>query len=81
MWAIGTGKTPLVKDVELLVKYIKEVVCEEFSPKADKIEIIYGGSVDNKNASTFAKINGLNGLLVGQASLEAEKLLQIIKQL
>lgn len=81
VWAIGTGKIPSVKDVELTAKYIRDVVCEDFSPKAEKIEIIYGGSVDNKNASTFAKIKGINGLLVGLASLEAEKFLQIIKQL
>jgi len=79
VWSIGTGKIPTVKEIEIVAKNIRDVVCEDFSPKAEKIEIIYGGSVDNKNCGTFSKVKGINGLLIGGASLNAETFLQIIK--
>lgn len=79
VWAIGTGKTPQPKEIENVASFIRQVVCEYFSPKSEKIEIVYGGSVDNKNCSTFAKIKGINGLLVGSASLDAENFIQISK--
>ena len=79
VWAIGTGKTPNAKDVENVVKFIREVVCEDFSPKSEKIQIIYGGSVDNKNCTVYSKIKGVDGLLVGSASLNPDTFLQIIK--
>lgn len=79
VWAIGTGKTPSVKEVEVIVEYIRKVVCEDFSPKQQKIEILYGGSIDNKNFSTFAKAKGINGLLVGGASLNVDNFLTIAK--
>lgn len=79
VWAIGTGKTPTVKDVEMVAKYVREIVCADFSPKAEKIEVVYGGSVDNKNCSSFAKAKGINGLLVGGASLDVDNFAQICK--
>lgn len=79
VWAIGSGKTPTAKEIEGVVSYIRRVVCEDFSPKSEKIEILYGGSVDNKNCSSFAKIKGINGFLVGGASLDADVFSQIIK--
>ena len=45
----------------------------------EKIDIVYGGSVDVKNCSTFAKIKGINGLLVGGASLNVDNFAQITK--
>ena len=79
VWAIGTGKTPQAKDVEMAAKYIRKTICEDFSPKAEKIEVLYGGSVDEKNAQAFARVKGINGLFVGSASLDADRLLQISK--
>ena len=82
IWAIGTGKTPLVKDVELAVKSIRKVVSDDFSPKAgEKIEIVYGGSIDQKNISQFIKIKGLNGVLVGSGCLDADHFAKIIKEI
>ena len=79
VWAIGTGKTPTVKEIEGIAEYIRKVVSEDFSPNAEKIEVLYGGSVDNKNCSTFAKAKGINGLLVGGACLNVDNFLQISK--
>lgn len=79
IWAIGTGNTPQSKDIEAIAKYIRQVICDDFSPKAEKIAVVYGGSVDTKNCSTFAKIKGINGLLVGGASLNVDSFAQITK--
>lgn len=79
VWAIGTGKTPQPKEVEQSVKYIRQVICEDFSPKSEKIEVLYGGSIDEKNASSFAKVSGVNGLLIGHTSLDVDHLIQISK--
>lgn len=79
IWAIGTGNTPQAKDIEAIAKYIRQVICDDFSQKAEKIDIVYGGSVDVKNCSTFAKIKGINGLLVGGASLNVDNFAQITK--
>ena len=48
--------------------------------KSKKFKILYGGSVNQKNAKELAKINGINGFLVGGASLNAKKFIDIIKK-
>lgn len=79
VWAIGSGKTPLPKDIEKAVKAIRKVVEEDFSQKAaNEIRIVYGGSINAKNISKFATIEGLDGILVGGASLDSNLFLQII---
>lgn len=79
VWAIGSGKTPSPKDVELAVKSIRKVIEEDFSPKAsEQIRVVYGGSINPKNAQKFASISGLNGILVGSASLDPNIFMQII---
>ena len=79
VWAIGSGKTPMPKDVEMAVKAIRKVIEEDFSDKASKqIRIVYGGSITNKNANKFANIDGLNGVMVGSASLDSNIFMQII---
>lgn len=81
VWAIGTGKTPQNKEVENMAKFIRKIVCEEFSPKCEKIEILYGGSIDIKNCSNFSKIKGIDGLLVGGASLDVDNFASIAKSM
>lgn len=82
VWAIGSGKTPLAKEIDSAVKTIKKTVENDFSLKAsEKIEIVYGGSVDNKNFNSFTKIKGINGLLIGGASLDPINLCQIVKEI
>ena len=79
VWAIGSGKTPTPKEIENAVKAIRKVVEEDFSKKAaQEIRVVYGGSITPKNISKFASIEGLDGILVGGASLESSVFLQII---
>ena len=79
VWAIGSGKTPSPKEIENAVRAIRKVVEEDFSKKAaQEIRVVYGGTITPKNISKFASIEGLDGILVGGASLESSVFLQII---
>ncbi len=80
IWSIGTGKLPAVKEIEEVVKIIREQIMTEYSEKASKnIKVLYGGSVSSQNAKIFSIINGVNGLLVGGASLNPEEFAKICK--
>ncbi|HEX6258162.1 MAG TPA: triose-phosphate isomerase [Candidatus Saccharimonadales bacterium] len=73
VWAIGTGKNARPDDVKAAVKYIRDNIQALFGAKAAaELRILYGGSVDAHNAADYLAIPGIEGLLVGGASLQAE---------
>jgi triosephosphate isomerase len=78
IWAIGTGKvaTPdQVQDVHAAIrKWLADEVSEEVS-KATRIQ--YGGSVNESNCAELAKYSDVDGFLVGGASLDASKFVEI----
>ena len=79
VWAIGTGKTPEVNLVNDIHEHIKDVVqsatTNNFLPN-----VIYGGSLNEGNASSFFGQTHIDGSLVGGASLNAESFVKIIKE-
>ena len=80
VWAIGTGKMPTVKEIEKTVEYIRQIIMDMFSQKsAEKICVIYGGSVNQNNCTNLLKIKNINGLLVGGACLDAKEFSNIVK--
>lgn len=80
VWAIGSGKVPTVLEVKRAVNFIRQVICDNFSKEAsEKIKILYGGSINEKNYENFLKIEEINGLLVGGASLDSSIFSQIVK--
>ena len=62
IWAIGTGKIPTISDIGKMINVIKDNVPSD-------AKVLYGGSVNAKNASNLLAIDNLDGLLVGGASL------------
>jgi triosephosphate isomerase (TIM) len=68
IWAIGTGLTPTVAEVETITKSIKQ---------QSKFPVLYGGSVNQKNCKDFANIKAVDGFLVGGASLDPTQFNQI----
>ncbi|MCA9365669.1 triose-phosphate isomerase [Candidatus Kaiserbacteria bacterium] len=79
MWAIGTGKTATAEDVEEMRIYIHKVLAEIFGRNAAiKVRIIYGGSVKPDNARKLYIEGGVNGFLVGGASLKTDSFTSII---
>jgi triosephosphate isomerase len=77
VWAIGTGLTPTVKDVEQVHKFIRGVLTDRFKAEGGKIRILYGGSVKPSNAAELMAVANVNGALVGGASLKAADFLAI----
>src|SRR6202171_3654307 len=76
-WAIGTGLTPTVGDVEQIHQFIRELLIARFSNEGARIRILYGGSVKPSNAAELMAVANVNGALVGGASLKAADFLAI----
>jgi triosephosphate isomerase len=79
VWAIGTGLTPTVEDVEQIHKFIRELLIARFSGEGARIRILYGGSVKPSNAAELMAVANVNGALVGGASLKAADFLAIAR--
>jgi triosephosphate isomerase len=77
VWAIGTGLTPTVKDVEHVHGFIRDKLIHRFKSEGEKIRILYGGSVKPSNAVELMAVPNVNGALVGGASLKAADFLAI----
>jgi triosephosphate isomerase len=77
VWAIGTGLTPTVGDVEQVHRFIRGKLSERFKGEGAKIRILYGGSVKPSNAAELMAVANVNGALVGGASLKAADFLAI----
>ena len=79
VWAIGTGLTPTVGDVEQIHRFIREFLMARFSSEGARIRILYGGSVKPTNAKELMAVANVNGALVGGASLKAADFLAIAR--
>ena len=77
VWAIGTGLTPTVQDVEQVHKFIRDLLIERFKAEGAGMRILYGGSVKPSNAAELMAVANVNGALVGGASLKAADFLGI----
>jgi triosephosphate isomerase len=77
IWAIGTGLTPTVADVEEAHKFMRDEVIQRFGEAGETIRLLYGGSVKPANAVELMGINNVDGALIGGASLKAEDFLGI----
>src|SRR6202166_3728781 len=71
VWAIGTGLTPTVGDVEQIHGFIRELLTARFKGEGTGIRILYGGSVKPSNARELMAVANVDGALVGGASLKA----------
>ena len=80
IWAIGTGKTATVEQANEMHTVIRKKLVELTTEEtAEAIPILYGGSVNAKNASMLLQQPEINGSLVGGASLKPEDFSQIIQ--
>ncbi len=80
VWAIGTGKTCDSAEANRVIKLIRDTVAQVSSrDSADKVRILYGGSVKPSTIEEQMSQSDIDGALVGGASLKAEDFAQIIK--
>lgn len=78
VWAIGSGKTPTVSQIQKTHAAIRKYLVEMFDKTGDKIPILYGGSVKPDNVGEIGQEKDVDGVLVGGASLDPKKLAEII---
>jgi triosephosphate isomerase len=82
VWAIGTGLTPTIAEIEEMHAAIRGVLAELFGAvDGGKAPILYGGSVKPSNAAEILHAAEVGGALVGGASLKAADFLGIIDAL
>jgi triosephosphate isomerase len=80
VWAIGTGKTATVIQAQEAHKFIRDLLSELYGQEAaDKIRILYGGSVKPENVKGLLSQPDIDGALVGGASLRAESFAAIVR--
>lgn len=79
VWAIGTGKTASPEQAQDVHQFIRSWVAEQNKEDAQRLPILYGGSVNENNASSLFTMPDVDGGLVGGASLNAKQFLEIVK--
>jgi triosephosphate isomerase len=80
IWAIGTGKTASTEQAQEMHAHLRSILAKQYGQDiADKISILYGGSVKSNNAKELFSCPDVDGGLVGGASLVAEDFIEIIK--
>ena len=77
VWSIGTGVIPKDKELEFNISKIKKIISKKTKYK---LPVLYGGSVNNKNITNLKNIIGIKGFLVGSASQNSKKFIDIIKK-
>ena len=79
VWAIGTGQTASPDQAQTAHAFIRSLVAKVDENDAKKLPIIYGGSVNEKNARSLFAMPDVDGGLVGGASLNAQQFVEILK--
>ncbi len=79
IWAIGTGRAATPQDAnQVIAEVIRSALVELFGENlAQKIRVLYGGSVNGENAKEFFVQSDIDGALVGGASLKVTEFIQI----
>ena len=71
VWAIGTGRTPEEAEIAAAHDAIRAELALHFGPAASQVRVLYGGSVTAATAAGLLRSPGVDGALVGGASLDA----------
>lgn len=79
VWAIGTGRTATPEQAQEVHAYIRGRVAEHDRAVADKLRILYGGSVKANNAPELFAMADIDGGLIGGASLDAGQFVAICR--
>ncbi|HQP91872.1 MAG TPA: triose-phosphate isomerase [Candidatus Omnitrophota bacterium] len=80
VWAIGTGKTATPEQAQEVHQFIRDLLKKKYSQEtAEKVIILYGGSVKPANTKELVNQKDIDGALVGGASLEVKSFSEIIK--
>jgi triosephosphate isomerase len=78
IWAIGTGKVATPEQAQEAIAFIRALVGDRDKQAAERVRVLYGGSVKPENAPELLALEDVDGALVGGASLQAESFAQIV---
>ncbi len=79
VWAIGTGRTATPEQAQEVHASIRALLAELDKTIADRVQILYGGSMNPANASALLAMPDIDGGLIGGASLKADDFLAICR--
>jgi len=79
IWAIGTGRVPSNEDIGEMHMAIRGQLESAYGAASDPIRVLYGGSVKASNAAEIFSVEGVDGALVGGASLTAADFIPIVR--
>lgn len=79
VWAIGTGKTATPEQAQQVHAYIRSRIAARDAAVAEKVRILYGGSMNGANAATLVAQPDIDGGLIGGASLKAQEFLTVCR--
>jgi len=79
VWAIGTGQTATPEQVQATHAFIRVLLSQFGQSDAAKLPVLYGGSVNEKNAQSLFAMPDVDGGLIGGASLHARQFVEIVK--
>lgn len=87
VWALSNGKNfknhaiPTANEIKKIAAYIRKQIGSLYGDKAAAaVQILYGGSASAENCEMFLSVDGINGLLVGGASLKVEEFASIVEK-
>jgi len=78
VWAIGGDRTPTMQEIAEVHALIRETLVGRLGDEANGVRVLYGGAVSPKNAAELFAVDGVDGALVGRASLKAADFSAII---
>ena len=81
VWAIGTGQAATPAQAQQVHAFLRQSLRGWCEKVANDCRIVYGGSVNDNNASEISNIDDVDGFLIGGASLDVDKFYTIYNQL
>jgi len=83
VWAIGSGNVVKPEELQEVLETIKQILVDMYplTIVQNNVRMVYGGSVDSDNVSSFSKLKLLDGFLIGGASLDINKFKEIAKNI
>jgi triosephosphate isomerase len=78
IWAIGTGRVAALEQAQEAIAFIRALVAGRDKGAAERLRVLYGGSVKSENASELLALPDVDGALVGGASLDAQEFSRIV---
>jgi len=80
VWAIGTGKVATTEQAQEVHAYIRDLLTKLYGdPLAQKVRILYGGSMKPANAPELLAQKDIDGGLIGGAALEAKSFIELVR--